>query len=82
MTDSSQPPNDSADPTPAPAPRKPRSGNWIFPIGGGVVGAYFLINGALGVRETQGNGVFALMMAGIVILLGVLGTAIYRSYRS
>ncbi|HWS33847.1 MAG TPA: hypothetical protein VN408_14040 [Actinoplanes sp.] len=91
MTDSPQPPAGSSQqpadsPQPAdqsgPAPRKPLNSSWIFPIGGGLIGAYFLINGALGVRETQGNVVFALLMAGIVVIVGVLGTLLFRSYRA
>lgn len=97
MTDSPKQPDDapqpdSSPPPPAgsprpdgqagPAPRKPLNSSWIFPIGGGLIGAYFLINGALGVRETQGNVVFALLMAGIVVVLGVLGTLLFRSYRA
>ncbi|WP_430787880.1 hypothetical protein [Actinoplanes sp. G11-F43] len=68
--------------SPEPAPRKSLTSGWIFPIGGGVIGAYFLINGALSVRESQGNGVFALLMTVIVVFLAVLGTMIYRTYRA
>ncbi|MDR6316089.1 hypothetical protein [Actinoplanes couchii] len=70
MTDSPKPP----------AEKKPS--NWIFPIGGGLVGAYFLIKGAFSVRETQGDVIFALLMAGIVVLLGGLGFVMYRTWRA
>lgn len=78
MTDSSKTPGDQA----RPAGSKSLTNGWIFPIGGGLIGAYFLINGALSVRESQGDLVFALLMAGIVLILAVLGTVMFRTYRS
>ncbi len=77
--------NDSATPpdaSPEPAARKPLNNSWGFPVVGGLFGAYFLVSGALMLREKHGNGVFALLMAGIVVILGVLGGVLYRTWRA
>ena len=82
--DSLKPQDTPTDPAPAPAapaPRKPLTNGWLFPVLGGLVGAYFLISGALGIRETQGNGVFALLVAGIVVLAGAFAAVMFRSYQ-
>ncbi|MEU4690811.1 hypothetical protein [Actinoplanes sp. NPDC023714] len=81
-------PSDSPTPQPQddaaaePAPKKPLLNSWIFTALGGAVGAYFLISGALGVREKEGDGVFAILVAGIVVIVAAFAFLMYRSYKS
>ncbi|BBH68486.1 hypothetical protein ACTI_51710 [Actinoplanes sp. OR16] len=76
MNDTPQPHDDQ----PEPAPKKPLINSLLFTALGGLVGVYFLVDGALMVRDKHGNGVFALLMAAIVVIVGVLGTLILKSY--
>ena len=77
-----QPATTPADSAPGRAPRKAFINSWLFPVAGGLCGAYFLISGALMVREKHGNGTFVLLVTGIVALVAVIGVLIHRSTRT
>ncbi|WP_229073318.1 hypothetical protein [Actinoplanes sp. DH11] len=66
---------------PEPAPRKPLNSSWGFTVAGGLIGAYFLISGALMVRDKHGNGVFALLMTAVLVLVAVFALLLFRSYQ-
>ena len=77
-----QPPDSRAAASPEPAPRKPLNSSWAFTAAGGLFGAYFLISGALMVREKHGNGVFALLVAGILLAVAAFAGLLLRSSRA
>ncbi|KHD77882.1 hypothetical protein [Actinoplanes utahensis] len=77
MTSSPTPPE-----TPAEPPRKPANNSWILTAGGGLIGVYFLVNGALMIRDEHGDGIFALLMAGIVVLVTTLAVFMFKTYRA
>ncbi|MBW6437231.1 hypothetical protein KZ829_26195 [Actinoplanes hulinensis] len=65
---------------PEPAARKPLNSSWVFTLAGLIAGAYFMINGALMLREKQGDGVFALIITGTVVVVAVIGGVLLKSY--
>ncbi|GLY08154.1 MULTISPECIES: hypothetical protein [Actinoplanes] len=82
MTEQPPPSDGRTETPPEPAPKAPLNASWIFPVGGGVIGLYFLVSGALSVRDKHGDGMFALLMAAIVIVAAVLGTWMLRTWRA
>ncbi|MBO3743497.1 hypothetical protein [Actinoplanes flavus] len=60
--------------------RKPLNSSWVFTLAGLVAGAYFMINGAVMLREKHGDGVFALVVAGTVAVVAVIGGVMLRAY--
>ena len=79
------PSDDSPKPLDGPAeaaPRKPLNNSWLFPVAGGLFGVYFLVSGALMIREKHGNGPFALLMAAIVVVVAAIAVPLYRTYRA
>ncbi|RAK35548.1 hypothetical protein B0I29_10921 [Actinoplanes lutulentus] len=62
--------------------RKPFNTGWALPVAGLLFGAYFLVSAALTLREKHGNGLFALLIAGIVIIVGGIGAVLFRTYRA
>lgn len=80
--DSPQPQDGSAEATPEPARRKPLNSSWVLTVAAGLFGVYYLVSGALILREKHGNGVFALVMTGIVVVVAVLGGLLLKSYRA
>ncbi|MBG0566403.1 hypothetical protein [Actinoplanes aureus] len=80
--DSEKPQDGAADASPAPAPRKSLNSNWALTVAGGLFGTYYLVSGALLLRDKHGNGVFALLMTGIVLVVGLIAVLLFRSYRA
>lgn len=74
--------NDDTPQQPAEPARKPLNNSWIFTVGGALIGAYFLINGAFMVRDKHGDGIFALLMAGIIVVVTAVGVLLFRTYRA
>ena len=79
MDDSPKPQDSPAEPPP---PRKRLTSSWTLTVAAALFGAYYLVSGALILREKHGNGVFALLMAGIVAIVGVVGVLLFKAYRA
>ncbi|MBB4751097.1 hypothetical protein [Actinoplanes lobatus] len=78
--DSPKPPDTQAKAGPDPADRKALNSRWVFTLAGLIAGAYFMVNGAMMLREKHGDGVFALIIAGTVVVVGVIGGVMLKSY--
>lgn len=85
MTDNAgmtAPDDHPAEKPPASSGRASLNNSWILTAAGGVIGAYFLVSGALTMRDKHGNGVFALLMAVIVLAVGAVAWMLVRQYRA
>ncbi|MEV0902220.1 hypothetical protein [Actinoplanes sp. NPDC049802] len=78
--DSPQPQDAPAGTGPEPAARKPLNNSWVFTLAGLVAGAYFMIDGAVMLREKHGDGLFALLIAGTVVIVAVIGGFLLKWY--
>ncbi|MEU4425671.1 hypothetical protein AB0F81_34040 [Actinoplanes sp. NPDC024001] len=65
-----------------PARRKPLSSSWALTVAAGLFGTYYLVSGALTLREKYGNGLFALVMAAIVTVVSVIAVMLVKTYRT
>jgi hypothetical protein len=80
--DSLKPQNPPTESAPEPAARKPFNSTYVFQVAGVLIGAYFLISGAWGIRESQGNVVAGLIVAATVALTLTLGWLMFKSFRA
>ncbi|GAA0456640.1 hypothetical protein Aca07nite_51750 [Actinoplanes capillaceus] len=80
INDDSKPQDTGADAVPEAPARKPLNNSWVFTLAGLIAGAYFMVNGAMMLREKQGDGVFALIIAGTVVVVAVIGGVLLKSY--
>jgi hypothetical protein len=88
MTDTSEVTSPEPQDSPAgtrpepPAPRKLLNNSWVLTVAACCFATYYLVSGALILREKHGNGVFALVMTGIVAVVGVISVLLFKQFRA
>ncbi|WP_328474960.1 hypothetical protein OHA21_16755 [Actinoplanes sp. NBC_00393] len=75
-------PQDGPAETPARAPRKLLNNSWVLTVAACCFATYYLVSGALILRDKHGNGWFALIMTGIVAVVGVISVLLFKQFQA